>query len=374
MITRRHFLTNTLKGVALTGTAPLLTPFWSEPSKESEIMTEDQKIARKHYRLPYHSGLGGVAIGNGFKPTSDEDAEQALEAAWAQGVRYFDTSPWYGLGLSERRFGHFLKNQKREDYVLSTKVGRILKATKTPPKALWQNPSPFQHTYDYTASGVRRSVEDSLQRLGLDSIDIVFIHDLSPDNGDLKERWTEQFEIAAKGAMPELTKMREEGIIKGWGLGVNTIEPILKTLEVADPDVCLSATQYSLMYHQDALDRLFPACEKKDVSIVVGAPLNAGFLAGVDRYNYSGQMPEGYKQKREKISAIAKKHGTDLRTVALHFSAAPSVVSAVIPGARTAQQASENAISMKTKVPAEVWQELKAQKLISEQAPTPKLG
>ncbi len=367
MITRRNFLTSTLKGAVLSSTVPVLAPLWTETP---DMMKEIQN--KKHYRLPYHSGLGGVAIGNGFKPTSDEDAHEALEAAWAEGVRYFDTSPWYGLGLSERRFGHFLKNQKREDYILSTKVGRLLKATSKPPKALWQNPSPFQHEYDYTAAGVRRSVEDSLQRLGVNSIDMVFIHDLSPDNGDLKERWTEQFEIAVKGAMPELTKMREEGIIKGWGLGVNTLEPILKSLEVADPDIFLSATQYSLMDHQDALDRLFPACAKKDVSLVIGAPLNAGFLAGVDRYNYSGKMPEGYKEKRDKMRTIAQNHGTDLRTLALHFSAAPSVVAAIIPGARTAQQASENAISMKAKVPAEVWKELKAEKLISEQAPTPK--
>ncbi len=369
MGTRRNFLSNLVKGAVCSATAPWMAPRWTKTSFTDTDMSENPN--KKHYRLPFHSGLGGVAIGNGFKPTSDENAQLALESAWAEGVRYFDTSPWYGLGLSERRFGHCLKNQKREEYVLSTKVGRLLKATKTPPRALWQNPSPFTHTYDYTASGVRRSVEDSLQRLGLESIDVVFIHDLSPDNGDLKERWTEQFEIAAKGAMPELTKMREEGLIKGWGLGVNTIEPILKTLEVADPDICLSATQYSLMHHQDALDRLFPACEKKDVSIVVGAPLNAGFLAGVDRYDYSGKMPEGYQAKREKIAAIAKKHGTDLRTVALHFSAAPSVVAAVIPGARTARQAAENAISMKTKVPSEVWKELKAEKLISEQAPVP---
>src|SRR5690554_7007793 len=136
-------------------------------------------------------------------------------------------------------------------------MGRLLKATKDLPQIMWISPSPFDYRYDYSAEGTRRSIEDSLQRLGVESIDIVFIHDLSPDNGDMKDKWVEYFKVAEKGAMPELTKMREEGLIKAWGLGVNTIEPILKTLEAADPDIFLSATIYSLIEHEDALDRLF---------------------------------------------------------------------------------------------------------------------
>jgi D-threo-aldose 1-dehydrogenase len=216
----------------------------------------------------------------------------------------------YGLGLSERRFGHFLHEQKRDDYVLSTKVGRVLKAGEPLNHPLWKEPAPFRHTYDYTAEGARRSVEDSLQRLGLPRIDIVFIHDLSPVNPDLGERWPEYFEVAAKGAMPELTRMRDEGLIKAWGFGVNTIKPILRALDAGDPDIFLSATQYSLMYHEDALKRLFPACDKRGVSIVVGAPLNAGFLAGADRYDYRGKMPEEFPARRERISALAEEYGT----------------------------------------------------------------
>jgi len=369
MPTRRDFLSTTVMSAA---TAPLLSSAFGTsiaPSPQPAY----EPTAREHYRLKHRFGLGGVAIGNGFKAATDAQAEEALEAAWAAGVRHFDTSPWYGLGLSERRFGHFLHNQKPDEYVLSTKVGRLLKPTKNIPKTMWQNPSPFGHAYDYTAAGIRRSIEDSLQRLGLESLHIVYIHDLSPDNGDLGKRWTEYFEIARKGAMPELTKMREEGLIKAWGLGVNTLEPILKTLEVADPDLCLSATQYSLMYHQDALNRLFPACDKHGVSIVVGAPLNVGFLAGLDRYNYGGKIPEGYPEKRARISALATEHGTDLRTAALQFSAAPSTVAAVIPGARSPQQVNENVASMRAKIPAEFWAALKREKLIADNAPTPKM-
>ncbi len=187
----------------------------------------------------------------------------------------------------------------------------------------------------------------------------------------MKDKWTDYFDIAAKGAMPELSRMRDEGIIKGWGFGVNTIEPILKALEVSDPDVFLAATQYSLMKHEDSINRLFPACEKHGASIVVGAPLNAGFLAGLDRYDYRGTIPDGFKEKRAKMMEVAKNHGTDLRTAALRFTTAPSVVSVTIPGARTAVQARENAASMKAVIPAAFWTELKEEKLIAENAAVP---
>jgi len=315
--------------------------------------------------------MGGVALGNAFKVTPDELAEETMEGAWEAGVRYYDTSPWYGLGLSERRFGHFLDGQNREDYVISTKIGRLMVPDAKFRHGMWKGDLGFNYKYDYTAEGARRSIEDSLQRLGIPSLDIVFIHDLSPDNEDMKEKWMEFFDVAAKGAMPELTKMRDEGLIKGWGFGVNTIEPILKALEVSDPDLFLSATQYSLMKHEDALERLFPACEKHGVSLVIGAPLNAGFLAGVDRYNYGGTIPDGFKEKREKITNIAREYGTDLRTVALQFTAAPKVVSATIPGARSAEQAKQNAESMKAKIPSEFWSALKKEELIAQNAPEP---
>ena len=376
MTTRRNFISTGIKGAAATALAPVI-PAFSATSGNAAHKTIMKKEETKsppggdRFKPAQRFGLGGVAIGNAFRPTTDAEAQLAMEGAWAAGVRYFDTSPWYGLGISERRFGHFLHNHKREDYVISTKVGRLLKPTKVLSETMWKNPSPFTYEYDYTAAGIRRSVEDSLQRLGIESLDIVYIHDLSPDNGDFKGKWTDYFDIAKKGAMPELTKMREEGLIKGWGLGVNTIEPILQTLEVAEADIFLSACQYSLMFHEDALNRLYPACEKAGVSIIVGAPLNAGFLAGIDRYNYGNDIPAGYKEKREQMNKIAKKYGTDLRTVALQFSAAPAVVAAVIPGTRIAAQAKDNVASMKVKIPADLWKELKQQKLIAANAPVP---
>ncbi|WP_162340746.1 aldo/keto reductase [Cyclobacterium salsum] len=367
MNSRRNFIHKSLQLGAFSGMASILPGFNINTTAAMNSKAKFDKVP-----LPANFGLGGVAIGNGFRPTTDEQAQLALEGAWEAGVRFFDTSPWYGLGLSERRFGRFLHNQKREDYVLATKVGRLLKPAKEAPgNNSWKDASPFDYEYDYSAAGVRRSIEDSLQRLGINSIDIVFIHDLSPENGDMKDNWMEYFKVAAKGAMPELTKMREEGLIKGWGLGVNRIEPILETLKVADPDVCLSATQYSLMYHEDALDRLFPPCEDKGVDIVVGAPLNAGFLAGIDRYNYWGEMPEGFKEKRRQMTEIAQRHGIDLISAALQFSAAPSVVSAVIPGTRYPDQAKANVKAMQVKIPQAFWEELVEKDLISDKAPWP---
>jgi D-threo-aldose 1-dehydrogenase len=361
MTTRRNFITAAaMTGVAVAG---------------SQLMAQKEAAGAKkpggRYRPPMNFGLGGVALGNAFKITPDAQAVETMEAAWAAGIRYFDTSPWYGLGISERRMGHFLDGQDKNDFVISTKIGRLLVPDAKFDGTMWKGKLGFNYKYDYTAEGTRRSIEDSLQRMGLSSLDIVFIHDLSPDNADMKDKWTEYFDIAVKGAMPELTKMREEGLIKGWGLGVNRPQPILKTLEVAEPDVFLAATQYSLMKHEDALNDLFPVCEKHGVSLVMGAPLNAGFLAGVDRYDYGPTIPEGFKEKREKMSAIAKAHGTDLRTAALQFTLAPPVVAATIPGARGAEQVQQNAESMKAKIPAAFWAEMKEEKLIAENAPVP---
>jgi D-threo-aldose 1-dehydrogenase len=159
-----------------------------------------------------------------------------------------------------------------------------------------------------------------LQRLGLDALDIVFVHDLSPDNPYLPSPWEEQFEIARKGAFPALTRMREEGIIKGWGLGVNRPEPIMMLLDVADPDVCLLASQYSLNDHENALHNVFPAARAKRVSFVVGPSLNAGFIGGSQRYNYGKEnykIPQPINEKREKLREAAARHGVDLWTAAL---------------------------------------------------------
>ena len=345
-------------------------PFVMAPEGSGGRMTSSNE--NPGFRIDQPIGLGGVAAGNGFHKNSNKQITETFEAAWEAGVRYYDTSPLYGYGLSERRYGHYLFEKDRSDYILSTKVGRTLQADPNfspDPDDLWKGQLNFDWEFDYTAEGTRRSIEQSLHRLGLSSIDIVFIHDLSPDM--MGDEWTDYFEVARKGAIPELTKMREEGLIKGWGIGVNTLDPILKTMEVANPDIVLSATQYSLMNHQDSLDRLFPACQENDVSVVVGSAVNAGFLTGKDRYDYGDSVPDELFDRRDDIQAVAEKHNVDLRTAALQFAYAPQAVTSVVTGASKAYQITENVESMETSIPNDFWAELKDEGLIATSAPNP---
>ncbi|MCT1532822.1 aldo/keto reductase [Sphingobacterium daejeonense] len=367
---RRNFITQSilLGGGLAVGNSKLPTDLIGNTKTMSKTAQTNK------FRPKTMSGFGGVAIGNGFNVDhGDIAAHEALDQAWNSGVRYFDTSPWYGLGISERRMGLYLKDKLKDEYTISTKIGRLLVPHDNYKQKglMWGGQMNASYTYDYSADGARKSVEDSLQRLGIGSLDIVFVHDLSPDNGDMGKDWLQYFETAKNGAFKELTKMREEGLIKGWGLGVNTIEPILKTIEVADPDIFLSACQYSLIKYEDDLKQVFPKIAEKGMSIVVGAPLCAGFLAGRPRYLYGKEIPAFAAEKLEKLERVAANHQVDLRTAALQFSAAPDVVSAVIPGASSGEQAKENAASFEAKVPKGFWDELKSEKLIIEEAPVP---
>ncbi len=321
-------------------------------------------------------GLGGVPFGNEFAYVTDEDAYATIESAWNAGVRYYDTSPWYGLGLAERRLGSFLHKQTRGEYVLSSKVGKLLTASRRNNAKQYFpfTPSPNNLRYDYTADGVKRSIEDSLQRLGVDALDVVFVHDLSPDNPWLPGPWEEQFEIALKGAFPALSKMRDEGVITGWGLGVNSPEPILKLMEVADADICLLARQYSLIDHENALHQIFPKARERGMTFVVGSSLNAGFISGSARFNYGKEnykIPAEAIAKRDRLRAVAARHGVDLRTAALQFSSAPDVASALVVGCANPQQALADYTSLATKIPPEFWSDLQSEGLIERDAHIP---
>ena len=334
-------------------------------------------IARKLFRPEFRFGLGGVPLGNEFAKHTDEDAQATLEAAWAMGVRYYDVAPWYGLGLSERRFGHFLHGKNRDDYLLSSKVGKLLKASKDNRHAdmFPLSDSPNDLVVDYTADGVRRSIDDSLQRLGVSHLDVVFVHDLSPDFAWFPTGWEAQYEIAREGAFPALSKLRDEGVIRAWGVGVNTPYAILKVIEDADPDVCLCARQYSLIDHANALNEVFPAVKAKKVSLVIGSSLNAGFISGSPRYNYGKdnfRIPPEVIGKLGRLRDVAARHGVDLRTAALQFSAAAPEAVALVVGAGSARQIQEDWNSMQATVPAEFWSELRHEKLIESGAPTPK--
>ncbi len=242
-------------------------------------------------------GIGGVAIGTAFENITDEQSSEILQTAWDTGVRYYDTSPWYGLTKSERRFGNFLKEKDRSQFIFSTKAGRLFHEVSTSevPPTMWKNPLHFDFRHDYTADAVKRSIDDSLERTGLEYIDIVYIHDLSEDQ--VGDRYPYFLEQARKGAFKILSELRDQEIIKAWGMGVNKIEPILDCIESADPDICLSATQYSILEHEDALDRLLPAVKKAGVKLVSGAGYNSGYIAGRERYNYKEIIPKGMHEK-----------------------------------------------------------------------------
>ena len=322
-------------------------------------------------KAEHELGLGGVAIGTGFENITDEQAHDILQKAWDLGIRYYDTSPWYGLTKSERRFGDFLTTQKREDFIFSTKVGRIfdkVEAENVPP-TMWKNPLNYDYKHDYSEDAIKRSLEQSLKRTGLDYIDIVYVHDLSEDQ--VGDRYDYHMNIAKKGAFKVLTDYRDQGIIKAWGMGVNKIRPILDCMEAADPNICLSATQYSIVEHEEAVDRLLPQVKKNGVKLVSGAGYNSGFIAGRDRYNYKQHIPKGMVDKRERISKIAQKHGTDIITAALQFVLAADEFVSIIPGASKTSQVEDNFKAWNSKIPSEFWKELKHEGLIYEKAQTP---
>lgn len=335
-----------------------------------------QNRATQIYAPEFHFGLGGVPLGNEFNKHTDAEAQATLEAAWDLGVRYYDVAPWYGFGLAERRFGHFLHTRKRDEYVLSSKVGKLFRASKDNRHAeiFPFSDSPNDLVIDYTADGVRRSIEDSLQRLGVSHLDVAFVHDLSPDFAWFPNGWEEQYEIARSGAFPALSKLRDEGVIRAWGVGVNTPFAILKVIEDADPDVCLCARQYSLIDHTAALRDLFPAVRARNVSLVIGSSLNAGFISGSPRYNYGARnfdVPADAIGKRGRLRAVAARFGVNLRTAALQFSAAASEAVALVVGARSARQISEDYNSMRAKIPPDFWVELQEQGLIEPDAALP---
>lgn len=322
-----------------------------------------------HFAPPGPLGFGGAPLGNMFAAIDEPTAEAAMQVAWDSGIRYFDTAPHYGAGLSEHRFGHVLRQRPRDAFVISTKVGRLMVPDRAAPRTVqvFVDALPFREVYDYSADGTRRSIEDSLQRLGLSHIDIAYIHDIAEDAHG--PAWEGLFDQAMDGAARALTRLREEGVIRAWGLGVNLAEPCLRALDRADPDVFLLAGRYSLIDHA-ALDALFPACARRGVHVVVGGPFNSGLLAGGRTFNYAEAAP-AQVAARDRVAAVCARHGVDIRAAALQFCAAHPVVASVIPGAKNAARVRENAALMQAPIPGAFWQALKAAGLLPAEAPTP---
>jgi D-threo-aldose 1-dehydrogenase len=333
-------------------------------------MNKKGPTVNQRYQPITRLGLGGTGLGDMYHTTTEEAAKATVDAAWDAGIRYFDTAPHYGAGMSEHRFGVALRGRPRDEYTLSTKTGRLLEPHFPGEIASpFVNALPFKRVLDYTADGVRRAVEDSLQRLALGYIDIAYVHDLSIEA--LGDQFEHYFRVAAGpgGAFEGMVKLREEGIIKGWGLGVNTIDPCLRALKQSDPDIFLLAGRYTLM-EQTPLEELFPLCAERGAHVVLGGPFNSGFLAGGSHYDYAPAKPEQIAQ-RERLRQVAARHGVDLAAAALQFGVAHPVVAATIPGASSPEHLKRNATLMHMELPSAFWDELLAGGLLPQEAPIP---
>jgi D-threo-aldose 1-dehydrogenase len=322
-------------------------------------------------------GFGCAPLGNMFRNIPEEEAAATVEAAWQAGTRYFDTAPFYGAGLSEIRLGQALAGRPRQEYTLSTKVGRlILDEPETGARDMGEKSGVFEFglpnkvVYDYSAGGAERSIEASLKRLGVSSIDFVWVHDIAQDfHGD---EWLGQFEAARKGAFRALARLRGAGVIKAWGLGVNRVEPCELALALGEPrpDAFLLAGRYTLLDHESALQRLMPAAAANDADIVAGGPYSSGVLAGGAHFEYRKAPPE-ILAKVEKIKTLARRHEIPVKAAALHFVLAHPAVCAVIPGASRPDRAAEDHAALKTAIPPDFWREMRAQGLVAPNAPLP---
>jgi D-threo-aldose 1-dehydrogenase len=321
-------------------------------------------------------GIGSAPLGDLWERVPESRAQATLAAAWAGGVRYFDTAPWYGNTLAEHRVGHFLRQQPRGSFAISTKVGRVYARPKDPDDVapgMWAGGLPFALRFDYGYDGVMRSYEDSLQRLGLPRVDLLVIHDLDQSyQGDEAgvERCLRQLEGGGRRALHEL---KAAGEIKGFGAGINHGEMIGRFLDRLEPDFFLVAMPYTLL-DQAPLDDSFPRCAERGIGIIVGSPYASGILAtGVvagARYNYAPASAE-ILQRTARIEAACRRHGVALAAAALQFPLGHPAVAAVIPGAATPAEAERNLDHFRSRVPARLWADLKAVRLIHPDAPVP---
>ena len=320
-------------------------------------------------------GFGAAPLGNLYKAMTEEQVSEVLAAMWKAGHRYIDTAPLYGLGLSETRLNHFLRGKKRNEYVISTKVGRLLQPcaaeSRTGIGKFFDCPS-RKEVFDYSYDGVMRSFEASLERLGLDSVDILFVHDVDVFTHGSEAARDVHVKTLMAGGYKALLKLRDEKVIKAFGAGINEWQVAETLARAGDFDLFLLAGRYTLL-EQEALNSFLPLCEERGIGIVLGGVYNSGILAsGAVKgamYDYD-PAPKPILQRVAAIEAICKKHKVKLAEAALQFPLGhPSVVS-VIPGATSAQQVAFNIKTVSKKIPKVLWQDLKAAGLMDQRAKT----
>ncbi|WP_405718130.1 aldo/keto reductase [Streptomyces sp. NBC_01537] len=308
--------------------------------------------------------FGAAALGNLYTPVSDQAAADTVTAAWDAGIRTFDTAPHYGLGLSERRLGAALRGRPRDAYTVSTKVGRLLVPGGPGGNDLANGfavPATHRRQWDFTADGVLRSVEASLERLGLDRVDTVLLHD--PDD---------YVEFALKEAYPALERLRAEGVIGAIGAGMNQAEALTRFVRDTDMDVVLLAGRYTLLEH-GALDELLPEAAARGMSVIIGGVLNSGLLADPRSgatYDYA-PAPEPLLDRALRLKAVCDRHRVPLRAAALRFPFGHPAVASVLTGARSADEVNDTVASLRRPLPEALWDDLRAEGLLPAHAPVP---
>lgn len=317
--------------------------------------------------------FGTAPIGNIFRPIDDETSDAMIQTAWESGVRFYDTAPMYGHGLAELRTGHSLRWKKRDDFVLSSKVGRRLKPKRRSEIdfAPWNNAAANELIFDYTYDGTMRAFEDSLQRMALERMDICFIHDI-----DVFTRGADQPEVfkqAMDGTWKALAQLRDEGVVKAIGVGVNEWEVCHEALKQRDFDCFLLAGRYTLL-EQESLDAFLPLCEERNAAVIIGGGFNSGILAtgAIEgaKYNYA-PAPEAILAKVRGIEAVCREFNVPLPAAAMQFVVAHPAIPSFVAGTRTVEQLQKNLEWFSHPIPTEFWAALKSKGLLREDAPTP---
>jgi D-threo-aldose 1-dehydrogenase len=314
-------------------------------------------------------GLGCGALAGLYKPTSEPDARAALQAAWDAGMRYFDTAPFYGHTLSEHRVGAFLREQPRDAFVISTKVGRLLRpdATVRPLDNGWAHPLPFRPHWDYSFDGVMRSFEDSLQRLGLERIDILFIHDIGRyTHGEAHA--THWHALTRGGGFRALETLRRDGRIQAFGLGVNEAEVVHDSMQETHLDCTLLAGRYTLLEQRSLA--LLHECARRGNAIVIGGPFNSGLLAGNGKFDYADAPPDVIARTEALRSACAD-FDVPLQAAALQFPLAHAACASCVAGVRSPVQLAQNVAWFEQAIPHELWLALRTRGLLAHEAPCP---
>jgi D-threo-aldose 1-dehydrogenase len=320
-------------------------------------------------------GLGTVPLGNYLGALTDDEAEALVDAVWDQGVRLFDTAPFYGSGLAERRLGAALAKRPRDEFTLVTKVGRLLRSDVPPAKEQFAGPGGKSMFYDipdlnvqhdYSYDGALRSVEESLERMGMDRVDLVLIHD--PDN------FPEFYQQSVDGAFPALARLREEGSISGVGVGINQAQMLVDYVRDTDMDCFLLAGRYSLLDHASTIETgLLEAVKREDVGIMLGGVYNSGLLARPESgvtFDYT-TAPTDLIERAQALQAICDRHEVPLMAAAIQFPLAEPGISAVLTGVRSPAEIAQNVEMMNIPIPVELWSELRAEGFIHDAALTP---